>query len=484
MADDSGEVIVKAGLNVPASCPLLIQFTDFVWQHLDKTVGDPNYMNIHPDAKYLDVSMEFKWSDTPVNVVLVIFTNNGVETPFELNLFPFHPPEIDANQLTTNYPITQNRNISAIKVQGSPVMDMILSYQNWLYVAYKINVILHQIGALYTSAQRPREVQFLQRYWDRYCNANIRFAVRSGYDIPWHRDSGEARFFAGPESVMFGNQRHAGFITGAIYVNRPQGLPNDQGGISFMKDGGVFSLFPRGGTCVTFLDPEIFHKVIPVRDGGAAEKKRDFVKRSSIFMEFYTDRAHVEQNMPIQPIFNRPSLPSMFRNANASYKFLKEYFEKNFSNGLRARGLNTNNVRQSIATAPNAVINEAYAYMPNTYPAFASNVHPGAPLKPLPDFFVFKVRGSNNLSKRQKLLNLYNLYINTLSNFNRIPSNSIYQGMRELGTTNAQIAEMRRPRYRPRVNENGSQINGNERNHQGFTFTRNFMRGNLNTGGV
>lgn len=473
MAEMSGEVIVKAGLNIQGTCPLLQNFLDFVWDNLDNPANNPVYMNI-PELgpPYLDVMTEFKWSYAKVNSIRMLFIREGNEVAFELPLFPFHPVEIENNHMVINYPIEANRNISAIKISGSPVMDMLLKIQDPAYVAYKMNVLIHQVGAAFMQAQRDREKAFLHRYWDGYANMNIRFGVRSGYDIPWHRDSGEVLFTGGTnEGMMFGTQRHAGFITGAMYTNRPAGLPNTQGGISFMKDGGVFTLFPKGGTCVTFLDPEIFHSVIPVTDGGTAEHKRGFIKRSSVFMEFYTDRPHVEQNAPVQPIFNRPSLPSMFRNAKKTFQFLKQYFDKNFSNGLREHGLNADNIRQSIISAPEAVINRAYAYMPATYPAYVQSIHPGAAPKPLPEFFVFKVRGSNHLNKRQKLLNLYELYTHILSNFNT-PTNNNYRNV--MGMSNENIAAMRVPRYRP---------NNGITNHQGFRFNRSFLRGNLNAAG-
>ncbi|NBS67911.1 hypothetical protein EBT31_03225 [bacterium] len=482
---DSGAVIVKAGLDIPGSCPLLQNFLDFVWDQLNAQAGSQTYMNIPANAKYLDVSLDFQWSDTPVNTCRVMYTHtNGSHLQYDLFLFPLHSPSLNINNLAQTYPIANHCNISAIKVGSSPVMDMILSYQDHLYVAYKLNVVIHQAGALYMTSQRPREREFFQRYWCRYTNMTIRFGVRSGYDIPWHKDSGEVQY-QGVEGQMFGAEQKAGFITCGIYTNRPQGLPNDEGGISFTKDRGVFSLFPKGGTCVTFLDPEVFHRVIPVRGGGTAEKRQEFVKRSAVFMEHFTNKQRVEQNLPmVQPIFAKPSLPYMIRNAQGAFKFLNKYFETNFKRGLEEHGLDPTNIRGSILAAPDAVINKAYGYMPEGYPAYVQSIHQGYPLRPLPEFFIFKVRGTNGNSKRQRLLNLYNLYTLTLSNLNTGPE-GINNNLRNLGWTNEEIANRHRPRYHPPANAN--ELNASDPrliNHQGLRFTRNFMRGNLNEAGV
>jgi hypothetical protein len=174
----------------------------------------------------------------------------------------------------------------------------------------------------------------------------------------------------------------------------------------------------------------------------------------------------------------------MIRNAQGAFKFLNKYFETNFKRGLEEHGLDPTDIRGSILAAPDAVINQAYGYMPEGYPAYVQSIQQGYPLRPLPEFFIFKVRGTNGNSKRQRLLNLYDLYRNTLSNLNTGPRmNNNY--LRFMEWSNEEIAEYRRPKYHPPANANDlNENNPRLRNHQGLRFTRNFMRGNLNEAGV
>lgn len=406
---DTGDVIVKANLAIPQSAPLLANYMDFVWDCLNLQPGNPNYINTHGDGA-VDSSFMFSWSDTPVTRVKVTFEKEaGVDN------FIFDYPQLPhLAGLYGMYPPAQYKHVSALKVNKTSVTNMLISAQNREYLCYKFIVVIHQIGKLFTTSISARVEEFFQRYWDRFTLITLRHAIKVGaYDIAWHRDSAVFEFSQGyPEANLFGTHRRAGFITSGIYVNRPQGLPPDQAGVAFLKENKIHKIFPRGGTCVTFLDPSVFHRVIPLTNPGTAEMHGDdYVKRSAVFMEHFTSRERIALSGLDQPIFSKASIPAKFRNLNAVYQYLNGYFT-NFA--ARAH-VPLNALRNAIQQAPAHLINHAYHYQPEGYPAYVASITPGVVVPPA-DFFVYKIHGPAS-NQRGRLLDLHNLYTNLKKSF-------------------------------------------------------------------
>jgi len=219
------------------------------------------------------------------------------------------------------------------------------------------------------------------------------------------------------DGELFGTQRRAGFITSGIYVNRPQGLPPDVAGISFMQGPKIHTIYPQGGTVVTFLDPAVLHRVIAAGNTGTAVTKRNFIQRSAIFTEFFTTRELVEQGAQLyggveHPIFSKVSTPAHFRSTKKVYKQLVKYWR-----GVSQQfGVPLNQIRNRIRTAPEAHINNLFAYQHPEFVNFVASLNPPVPIKPPANFFVSKVKGEAP-NKRQKLLNLHNLYTNLATSF-------------------------------------------------------------------
>jgi hypothetical protein len=412
------DVIVKRGLGISQHAPLIHNFMDFIWQMLDAPVGDPHYLAVDNLAA-VDSQFLVQFSPVPVNEVQIIY--RGQMYTFD---YPTNDPRLAP---LAAHPYAQNRFIRSFMILNEPTTDMLWNTQGLdpargqNYIFYKYIVCLHDVkNLIFQRGLTPREQDFMGRYWDNFVAVGFRHAIRiGGYDIKWHRDSSVFQFGQGtPEGEIFGTDRKAGFITCGLYVNRPQGLPGDVAGISFLQGHKQHTIFPQGGTCVTFLDPSVMHRVVPATSAGTAPTKRatdtrlGFVQRSAIFCEFFTTRERVESQMIEHPIMTKPSAPSKFRSLKQVYKQLNHYFR-----GASAQfGVPLNQMRNRIANAPNAHINNLYAYQHPQYAAYLERNFPGQPVQPPANFFLYKIKGEAQ-NRRQKLRNLHNLYTNLASSF-------------------------------------------------------------------
>jgi hypothetical protein len=386
---------------------------DFIWDCITLPPGHPNHINATEPS--IDSILQFKWSDKPVQSVAIMF---GSEPYFLFN----YQQEPHLAQLYSMYPPANYRHVSSIHYADTPVSRMLAGAQNRDYLCYKLIVVIHEVGKLFEMGLTPRETNFIYRYWNRYTYLTLRHAIKvGGYDIKWHRDSTVIKYSSGSkEGILFGTDRMAGFVTSGIYINRPQGLPSNEAGISFIKDNKIHSIFPQGGTVVTFLDTEVFHRVVPLAHAGTAEVRNGYVKRSAAFMEHFTTKQIVEAQMEPSATFNKVSIPSQFRNIESVYRHLTNYFSS-FRNRLPAN-LKNKNMNMAISTAPEHVISDAYHYMPEGYQAYVASIT-AAPLVPPADFFVYKVKGKAS-NMRGKLKNLHTLYQNLRRSFSGAHINS------------------------------------------------------------
>jgi hypothetical protein len=412
------DVIVKRGLGIAQHAPLVDNFMDFIWQMLDAPPGNPHYLAVN-NRGAVDSQFLVQFSPVPVNEVQIIYRGQ---------MYTFNYPTNDPRMAPlAAYPYAQNCYIRSFMILNELTTDMLWITQGLdpnrgqNYIFYKYIVCLHQVrNIILQRGITPRERDFMNRYWDNFVAVGFRHAIEvGGYDIKWHRDSTVYQFGQGTqEGEIFGTGRKAGFITCGLYVNRPQGLPGNVAGISFLQGHKQHTIFPQGGTCVTFLDPSVMHRVVAATSAGTAPTKRvtdtsaGFVQRSAIFCEFFTTRERIETQMVEHPIMTKPSVPAKFRNVKKVYEQLNHYFR-----GASAQfGVPLNQMRNRIANAPNAHINNLYAYQHPQYALYLQQFFPGQAIQPPANFFVYKIKGESQ-NRRQKLLNLHNLYTNLAPSF-------------------------------------------------------------------
>ena len=406
------DVIVKRGVGIAQNAPLTDMFMNFIWQCLDAPPGNPHYLPVE-NKNAVDSEFMVQFSPVPVNDVQILY--RGQMYTFN---YPTNDPRMTPLQA---YHYIRYRNIRSISILPNMTTDMLWRTQaldpnrGQNYLFYKFIVCLHEINSLiFERGLTERENTFISNYWDNFVAVTMRHAVKiGGYDIKWHRDSTVIQFGQGTqEGEIFGTNRKAGFITSGVYVNRPHGLPGDVAGISFLQGHKQHTIFPQGGTIVTFIDPSVMHRVVPATSAGTAPTKRGFVQRSAIFNEYFTTRERVEDQMEEHPIFTKASVPAQFRNLKKVYTQLNKYFRSASANF----GVPLNQMRNRIQNASNAHINNLYAYQHPEYAAYLATNFPGQAFKPPANFFVYKIKGEAQ-NKRQKLLNLHNLYKNLAPSF-------------------------------------------------------------------
>lgn len=412
LVKDMTDVIVKRGVGFAQHASLTHVFMNFIWDCLDAPPGNPHYLAVE-NTGAIDSEFLVQFSPVPVNEVQFLYRGQA----YTFN-YPVNDPRLAPLQA---YPYAQNRYIRSICVNDKNTTDMLWNTQvmdpnrGRDYISYKYIVCLHEIkNIIFQRGLTQRETTFIDNYWDNFVVIGIRHAIQiGGYDIKWHRDSAVFQFPRGtPEGELFGTNRKAGFITCGVYVNRPHGLPGDVAGISFLQGQKQHTIFPQGGTIVTFIDPSVMHRVVPATSAGTAPIKRGFVQRSAIFCEFFTTRERIEAHGVNHPIFTKPSAPAQFRSLKKVYKQLHKYFR-----GASATfGVPLNRMRNSIQSATNAQINNLYAYQHPEYAAYLAQFFPGRPVQPPAKFFVYKIKGEAQ-NKKQQLLNLHNLYKNLAPSF-------------------------------------------------------------------
>lgn len=406
------DVVVKRGVGITQRAPLTHQFMDYIWRMLDAPPGDPHYLAVD-NERVVDSQFLVQYSPVPVNEVQIIY--RGQMYTFN---YPVGDPRLGP---LAAYPYADYRHIRSFSILNELSTDMLWRTQaldpnrGQDYLFYKFIVCLHEVNNLiFQRGLTPREQDFMSRYWDNFVVVGFRHAIKvGGYDIKWHRDSAVFQFGQGTqEGEIFGTDRKAGFITCGVYVNRPHGLPGNVAGISFLQGPKQHTIFPPGGTIVTFLDPAVMHRVIPVADSGTAPLKRGFIQRSAIFNEYFTTREKIEAQMEENPIFNKISAPAKFRSLKQVYKQLNKYFR-----GASATfAVPMNQMRNRIGTATNAQIDNLYAYRHPEYARYMRNTFPGQPVEAPANFFIYKIRGEAQ-NRRQKLLNLHTLYTNLHQSF-------------------------------------------------------------------
>lgn len=168
-------------------------------------------------------------------------------------------------EISTQYNMKFNKNTFTVELSSPPADD------------YTKRVVEYAVRTNLNS-MTPKHKIFIKKHWNGYVLINIKKLARVGnagsaYFLPWHRDA----HYMQTEGV-----RYKGFAVGALYVNRPD-LPG--GNIQFAAGRSRYGLVPPSGTSVTFLDDDIFHRVVPVQ----APPDVKLVPRSAFFLVYGTD---------------------------------------------------------------------------------------------------------------------------------------------------------------------------------------------------
>lgn len=419
------DVVVKRNVTVPH---LLKRMIEYAWELIDEKVLLPMP---HEDSRrkflrdvaneskpYLDSEFMFQVSPTP--------PVDGVDASIgDVQHRLKHPTKDELWFANPNQLNSKPFYIRAMWFKG-PYMDMLIRTQDINYLVKKLIIVAHQIIDMHRRGLSNRELAFIDTYWDGFVRGTVRHCIRHGsYDIPWHRDSDVYTFQNGSlEAQMFGSVERRGFITSGLYVHRPNGIRG--AGISFRKGNNEVTLFPKGGTVVTFLDQNVFHKVVPVTCFTRldVDARMGFIQRSTMFVSLTTNSEKLEnisRNGLLNAVFHKAGLKAAFRDAMQVHSFLEDYFRQ-LENEVQ-----NPNIDNFLRLANGGEINRAYNFKPNSYTTFATPYLAQMGITeppPVADFFVYKIaKGNSNENARKKLQGLRNLYTELERSFGNVDSN-------------------------------------------------------------
>lgn len=124
--------------------------------------------------------------------------------------------------------------------------------------------------------------KYILEHWNGYMFVNIKKEVSGSYMIPWHRDA---------LTMELLGKKTKSFAVGALYVNIPKDIVG--GNIQFKRNNKFFSLAPKSGTSVLFIDDELFHKVTDIEPPTGVA----YLPRSAIFMAYGTDKTTFKKGL-------------------------------------------------------------------------------------------------------------------------------------------------------------------------------------------
>jgi hypothetical protein len=125
--------------------------------------------------------------------------------------------------------------------------------------------------------------KYILDHWNGYMFVNIKKEVSGSYAIPWHRDA---------LAMELLGKKTKSFAVGALYVNIPKDIVG--GNIQFKRNNKFFSLAPKSGPSVLFIDDELFHKVTDIEPPTTGVK---YLPRSALFMAYGTDKTNFKKGL-------------------------------------------------------------------------------------------------------------------------------------------------------------------------------------------
>ncbi len=220
-----------------------------------------------------------------------------------------------------------------------------------------------------------RNRKYILEHWNGYVLVNIKKEVAGTYMIPWHRDAHVMELLG---------KKTKSFAVGGLYVNVPRDISG--GNIQFKRNNKFYSLAPRSGTSVLFIDDELFHKVTDINPPPGVR----YLPRSAIFIVYGTDTTTFKKGLAEYRITkgNR-NYENAYRRMSQNIKNKLNEFSRlpppsptngtrksntNFATNLRRRALmlELNRHARTVFNAPNATHKNLLTLYSNLKKAFGT----------------------------------------------------------------------------------------------------------------
>jgi len=350
----------------------------------------------------------------------------ALDTTFTLEYIPPGETEylVTVVKLGNETKITGKSSFKSVQFDG-PFIDYILQTRTGLLPDKMVQLATAILETMRRGWSQSTQ-NFLTKYGHGFLAGTIRHAVGlDNYKLEFHRNS---------VNIPGAGK---GIIVSAIYINRPNIIQNNSGGIRFVSSRGNRTIIPQPGNMVTFYNTRVIHKVIsPVIRSNVNRRARvsngtikvsrnghQYVFRTAIFINIVASRAKLNANR-LPKKYNKPGLLVNYRNTLNVTPVISEYF-KTISNQLGVNTQNTNVLKRHITNSTNANVTRAMnranflirPQLRNKVPASRySN------LKTVPQLFVhLPHKNMGELSRKEQLLKFLKVYNNILKSFKMKP---------------------------------------------------------------
>lgn len=194
--------------------------------------------------------------------------------------------------------------------------------------------------------------KYILQHWNGYIHINIKKEVSGSYMIPWHRDA---------LTMELLGKKTKSFAVGGLYVNIPKNIIG--GNIQFKRNNKFFSMAPKSGTSVLFIDDELFHKVTDI----SPPQGVNYLPRSAMFILYGTDTQSFKRGLAEYRITKGD------RNYENAYKRMPQSLKNKLNrviNNPSLLKLNTNrksNVNFALNIQKQLLISELNRYARNVF---------------------------------------------------------------------------------------------------------------------